>query len=442
MSTTSKIKQEFFDSLKRGTGEAYFILKNNPTIDFSPLIIKGAVTNYAFDRQSEDSRAFYIYGLIKKSKQKDNIITSVLIELQKQREDFYNLDQMCDLAVMFYKNGRKDAAEALRKRFEKNSNKNYQFCGQAQLIEIDGIHGLLKVAETIGQILYNNQDDSESSFRVDQFQKKNKSIDVYKELTKAGKKNKYVKIYLNSILADKTSLSKIKGKRTERFSYEFIKEQMAKKPFYHRFLSTERNSELTKTEVLKLANEFLIEVDKKRQELYLRFFSTRKFPYNLAPILKIAKSKNPKNTRLVDFAVETLKNFSSKEIRELALDKLNNYKDPGNFLKLLVSNYIKGDFIILKKLALRSSNYSYIHNLVYGFVAIYEANPTEECKEPLEIIYSKMNCGLHRKDIVKILIENEVISEMLLKELQYDSYSEVRKLYRQQKKLHITAATR
>jgi len=430
MTDTANIKRQFFDSLKRGTGEAFFILKDNPTIDFSDFIISGATNNYAYDLQCEGSRAFYINGLIKKSKQKDKIITAVLKELQKQKEDFYNLDQMCDLAVYFYKSGRQAAADALRKRFNKNSVKNYQFCGQGQLMEIEGLSGLLKVAETIGEILYNDKDDNESCWRVDAFQKKNKLIDVYAELEKAGKKNKYIKTYEKAILKDKNTKRK-RHTKIKKFTYELIKEKMEAKRFA--FLSSERSRELEDSEVEKLANEFLVEKDKKKQELYLRFFSARIFPFDITPILNIAKGKNPPKTRLVEYAVEALQHFSSKEIREFAIDKITTSKDPSDYLKLLVSNYKKGDNKLLIEIANKSDDYEYIHNILFGFIAIYDTNETKECKEPLEIIYNKMNCGLHRTDIVNILGANGVLSEKIFNELQFDSYEEVRKLYRQKK---------
>jgi len=43
--------------MKCGTGEAYLIAKENPTIDFSRYIIKGALKNYEYDGQSKPSRA-------------------------------------------------------------------------------------------------------------------------------------------------------------------------------------------------------------------------------------------------------------------------------------------------------------------------------------------------------------------------------------------------
>ncbi|ANH80701.1 hypothetical protein A8C56_06670 [Niabella ginsenosidivorans] len=47
MTDTTDIRRQFLNSLKRGTGEAYFIVKNNPKIDFSNQIIKGALYIFA-----------------------------------------------------------------------------------------------------------------------------------------------------------------------------------------------------------------------------------------------------------------------------------------------------------------------------------------------------------------------------------------------------------
>lgn len=423
------------NSLKRGTGEAYLILRNNPTINFSDLIIKGAVTNYSYDSQSEGSRANYIYRFIQKSKQKDKIVKAVLTKLQSEKKDYWGLDQMCDLAVKFNKAGHPEAKTALYNRFEKNNIQGYEFCGQEQLMEIDGVKGILKVAETIGKTLFENPDDYEDSWRIDDFQKRNKTIDVYKELKNAGQKNKYIKTYYESVIKNKWNLPK--HKQIGRFSYEIIKEKIDNNRL--RVLSNQRANELTSAEVKKLAKEFLQETNAIKQEQYLRFFAYRKFPLSYLPIFKIASRKNPKQTRLVEYATEALQHFSAKEIRQLALDKCESENNPCNYLNLLVSNYKKGDYKLLTQIANRSDNYDYIHSIVFGFIDIYEANPTKECKEPLEIIYNKMNCGLHRTDIVKILNDNKVLSDKILNELEFDSEDEVRKLSRQ-KKRQVTAS--
>lgn len=429
MMTTTDIKQHFFDSIKRGTGEAFITLNENQQIDFSDLIIKGAIRNYSYDKQSEGSRANYIYRLIRNSKQKDKIVKSVLSKLQSEKNDDYGLDQMCDLAVKFYKAGYAEAREVVYNRFEKNILDDYAFCGTSAITELYGVEGVLKLAELVGKILIQNPEDYETSWRIDDFQKHNKKIDVYSELEKAASKNKFIMAYYNSIRKNKWILPR--RRKIKRFTYELIKEKMESKRFG--FLSSDRNNELTEVEVEKLANEFLSEKDNQRKELYLRFFSSRKFPVDYRPIFKIANGRNPKNVRLVEYAIESLKYFKSDEIRRFAIEKIRSTKNPSDYLCLLVSNYKKGDYKLMSEVINRSNDYDYIHSIVFGLIDIYQANPTKECQEPLELIYNKMNCGLHRIDIVRILKENEVLSNKIFKELEFDSDDDIRKLYRQNK---------
>ena len=268
---------------------------------------------------------------------------------------------------------------------------------------------MLKVAEVVGQRIL-EKNDWEESWHVDNFQKKNKNLSVYNELKKAGKKNKFIAAYYKSILDNKWTLPK--RRKFTTFSYNLVKEKIETNKF--RAISTNRANDLSTEEVTKLADELLMEKNQQKQELYLRFFAKRKFPSDYHSILKIASGKNPAKTRLVEFSVEALKFFAGKDIRQLAIDKLNSQKNPFAYLNLLVSNYKKGDNKLLNEIANRSDNKDFIHSVGFGFRDIYEANNTKECKEPLEILYSKMNCGLCRKSVVQLLLDNNVLSDKIL----------------------------
>jgi hypothetical protein len=128
-----------------------------------------------------------------------------------------------------------------------------------------------------------------------------------------------------------------------------------------------------------------------------------------------------------------LKFFSGSDIREFAIEKLKKVKIPSDYLDLLVSNYKNGDFKLLTEIVARCKNEHDIHSLVYGYINIYEANKTKECKEPLEAIYDKLTCGIHRVDIIKILIENNVLSNRIKNEIKFDSNDEIRKLHDRKK---------
>ncbi|MHB9140192.1 MAG: hypothetical protein ACYC4Q_12380 [Victivallaceae bacterium] len=187
--------------------------------------------------------------------------------------------------------------------------------------------------------------------------------------------------------------------------------------------------DLTIADIKKLAGDFQKETNPVKQEKYLRVFAKVKFPYDYNVILNIAKSRNNGRSRLVEYACEALSHFKADKIRRLAIEKLHENTNLSDYLPLLVSNYKKGDDVLLKEIASRDADFDFIHSLAHDYIAIYTRNKTKACKEPLEMLYQKMNCGMHRYEIIRVLHDNNVLSEEILRELEYDSYVETRQFY-------------
>jgi len=423
MDNLENIGDEFVDSIICGTGRAFVIMKENPDVDFSELIIKAAVFNFAYDAQCESGRADYVFRFIKKSKQKDKIIKAVLKKLITKKDDGYGLTQMFDLAILFYKSGYENAKTAMLKRLETDYLDGSDMSREEQVADFFGIEGLLKIAEIQGKRISENDEIIEDSYIVDDFQKKNRNLDVYQILENESKNNQYIKKYLDMILANK--FQTYRRKKRKELTYEVVKSRIENEEF---FTIYKQAFDLSEDEVKQLANDFLKEKRQDKQISYLRFFSRRQFPFDYQPIFKIASRR--KEDRLTGNALDALSFFQGNDIRELCINKIQTLKNPCNYLKLLKNNYKEDDYKMLLEIINRSDNYEFIHSLNFGICEIYQSNSTAECKEPLELIYKKMNCGICRQDIVNTLLKNNVLSDNILKELQYDSDEYVRKIYR------------
>ncbi|MCZ8215537.1 MAG: hypothetical protein O9262_04815 [Cyclobacteriaceae bacterium] len=116
-----------------------------------------------------------------------------------------------------------------------------------------------------------------------------------------------------------------------------------------------------------------------------------------------------------------------------AIKRIRKAKRPQPLIDILTSNYKKGDFKLLRDIAKKAKGEHAIESLAGSYVDIFKANKTKECKEPLEILYEKMNCGIHRNSLIEILIENKALSSRLKKEIKYDSYLETRQLINSKK---------
>jgi hypothetical protein len=422
MNTTIDIKKRYFDSLKRGTGEAFLIAKENPTIDFSSYIIKGALRNYAYDGQSEPSRAQYIFDLYLLSDKKNKIRNAIINGLASEQEDTWSLTQLFDLAKLFAQQGDLEMKQAIYDRFLNHPIDYSDWVGYQEILELDGLKGLIYIAERFGKFIEENPDDLQDDWIIKHFQEKNPDLKVIKTLEGLAKENTYIHLYLENIKHTKASQEEHRPKPTKY--KDIIDEVLNSKPY----LSFKRRHDLTESEIETIAQRLVKEKDKKAQEKLLFVFMYYKFPLDSDFILNLAQKKPDYKTRINEFAVSSLKFLESDKIRQFGLDKLDSSKKPYLFVEILTSNYRSGDYKILTDIVKKFKSEHIIENLARSYVDIFEANKTKECKEPLEALYCKMNCGIHRNDIVRLLIENNVISDKIKNEIKFDSDLDTRKI--------------
>jgi hypothetical protein len=418
------LKQRFKQSITCGTGAAYFILRDNPRIDFSKEIENAMIKNLAYDPQAEGDRSIYLAGLINQSGQKQKLIDKILNSLAIQQTDTWSVVQLYALALIFAEQSNPKARQAIIARYLKRIDPD-SWCGEDAIVKLDRLQGLKRVAQTRGKELTEDPKDWEDSSRVDTFRRENPHVDVDKELAKATKTDRYVKKYLDAIKEIK-ELRKSNPKRL-RFNYSRVKENIESN--YRIPISPYGVKELTKTDIRKLADDFLSESSTGKKEKYLFIFTKTKFPYDYRPILDIDMGKNYQGTRLIELACGALRFFKGKDIRSFAIHKLSRTNRPADYLHLLVSNYKSGDFRLLVKITQKYKKEESVHALVWPIVDIYKSNKTKECRKPLEILYDKLTCGPHRYETLKIMHEYGVLLNRILREMQYDSYEEVRTLH-------------
>jgi len=397
-------------------------VRDNPKIDFSNQIIKGVLNIYAYDGQCETDRAKYIFDIISISKQKDKIRKAILQGLTTEQNDTWNLTHLFALAKLYAQQNDTEVKQAIYDRFLNNPIEGSDWAGAYEILELDGLNGLFYVSEKFGKYIEQNPDDWQDDWIIKRFQEENKKIRVSEELKKKAETNTLIQIYLDNIKRTKESQE---NHRTKPTKYKDIIDEVLNSKS---FISFRRKKNLTDEEINQVAKRLIDETDKSNVERLLDIFDFYKFPYDSQIILDFAKQNRTSKNRIVENAIDALKHVKSKDIRKFALDKIENSKSPIDYLEILVSNYKSGDFKLLSKIADKTNNEHKIEQLAGIYSEIYKENKTKECKEPLEILYNKMNCAIHRKGVVEILIENNVLSDKIKNEIMYDSDLETRKL--------------
>ncbi len=418
------IKKEFKKSVRLGTGAAYLLIKKYPSVNFTKEIIYCATHNLAYDRQCEPSRAKYLYEIICLSAYKEEITKAILSVFLRQKSGFYDLDQMSEIAALMAIDGNKRARTVIYKRFGKNLLPDFQYCGNNALMEMDGINGLLRIADVVGQILQADPDDWEDGTREYYFQKQNPDIDVFQYLEDAAKTNPNIRIYLNSINENKALRSAAPGRMP--FTYASVKDIIEN--------NTKKTSsaliirDLGEGDLLQLARDFLKEENPQKKEQYLRIFSKSKFPLGYKPLMEIIQGKRSSKHQCFFFGIQALSYFTSLKLRALVVDKLHNAANGWEYLPLLERNYKEGDSKELLAIIEKAKNQDRLHRIAADIVDIYRANPTKDCTKPIEAIYKRLTCSNHREDLMQILQENDVLSKKIASELKYDCSIDTRNL--------------
>ncbi|MCE1164059.1 MAG: hypothetical protein LWX07_01500 [Bacteroidetes bacterium] len=415
------LKSKFFDSLKRGTGEAIIIAKNNPAIDFSNYIIKGALRDYSYNAQTEGVRSKYVFDLINLSKDRGKIRNAVIKNLLSTRKEFWSLLQLFELAKMFAEQGDKEARHAIYKRFLSKTISGGDWVGYREILDLDGLNGLFFIAEKYGKLIAKEPDYTDDGMIVNQFSKENPDIEVFKLLKNAAKTNKFIRFYLETLGKSKIK----KGIKKNIPRYKDIVDEISKIPGY---FSPRRIRELKINELKKIAKELIHEKDLQKIEKYLYVFKYRKFPLDNEFIFRLAKQRVTSKNRIKEFATDALVSLKSDKIRKFALERMVKTRKPEIFTRILVSNFKRGDGKILAEILNKVKEPDKIHALGSSYFEIFKSNPTKECKKPFEILYNRLTCGACRYDIVKLLIKNNVLSVKIKNEIKYDSYEETRML--------------
>lgn len=420
MKSINRIEIQFQNSIRRGTGEAYLIISTYTEIDFSRYIIEASIYNWAYDGQCESSRAPYLYKIIEKSLNQETIRTAILDTLMSENEFTCNLAQLFDLARIYAQSGDALARAKMYERFLYKSN-NSDWVGASEIIALDGIDGLLFIIDRVGAYLVQQENRDESAYLISHFQEHYPQIDVYAELNNAAIKNHNMQVYLDTI--KETELQNQACKEEEKKKYGSVIKEIESKTY---FIS--KYKELTVTELQEIADLFLSETKLEKKAKYLKIFVWHKYPYDITPLLLLAKGKTNKY-RIKEYALEALKHITSPAVRELYLNKIASTTTPSRYTDLLLSNYEDDDCQTLCNIANKYQSEEIIEQLAISYILIFTKNKTPKCQFPLELLYNKMNCAIHRHDLVKILIDNNVLSEKLKDEIQFDCDEETRKLY-------------
>ena len=401
-------KDKFRSSIRRGTGEAVLIMQQHPRIDFSKEILQACIRVYAYDPQCEGSRGFYLSQLIDHSPQKEKIIKKILDALSNKKEDDWQLQQLFNIARIYAQRGNNSARLIMYKLFKRNLG------SETELIDLDGLQALTFIAHVKGKAIALKKSEWEDDSLLKYAQENIPKSNPMALLKVAAKKDPFIKIYIDAV---KENIKLRKEYKKTQYDYRSVKSLIDSKKNFGPYVG----KRLKKSELSKLAADFVAESDSDKIRLFLRVFDKVKFPLHYQHLLKFAAVRNAK---IRERAITALAFFSNAEVRRFALSKIKTSKHPQDYLPLLTLNFRPTDSKLIWRTIKHINNKDLFHWVGIRILNIYEENRTKSCVLPLMEIYNRGYCNICRESAVKRLQENGVLPRKLKKEIRFDSFVE------------------
>ena len=417
----------FADSIQKGLGRAFeYLKKYQGDREFiRKHLLNACLHNLAYDPQCEASKANYLFELINLTGDSYFYREKILLSLPTS-EYFWDTQQLYELALCWAKQGDREARELIYQTFRKQDD-NESWLGGDRIIELDGINGLLAVAEIFGHKLLQDSELWEDDYLISKAQNLYGVEEVNSAIERAAVDNKAIKAYLDAVKAHELEIKSYRSQNPKN-RYENIKLddilQKIESPRGHWYLLNKFGINASDRDIEILFDRLLQETRKEQLRKYLWVFKNRQLPRIDNRLLDLARSEDDD----IQFcAIRALANNKNDAIRSLAIDLIQNTQAIGNKLfSLFFANYQKGDAQILESALKQSPDLDYRHAAGMDLMKIIKLQKDPELINCSFWIYENTPCAHCRESILEILIESQQITTDILQECLLDSSEDIR----------------
>lgn len=414
----------FSDVLQKGLGRAFKYVKQFDELEIRDHLLDACLHNLAYDAQCESRSAKWLFDLIH-STGNSEFYRDKIFEALPTTNDFWDLKQLYDLVLIWAKQGNLEAREIIYRAY-KQQKLNESWLGGEQIIKLDGIHGLLKVAEIFGARLLEDNELWEDNSLINLACKNHDSSKVKSTLEKEALNNIKIAAYLKAVKSYE-DIADLKHNRNKnkKFELDYILQKIEKKDAFYIYRKFGNNA--TDDEIEQVFYLLLKETRKKQLCRYLWVFKNRIFPRLDSRLFDLAASNDEE---IQYFAIAALANNKSNSIRNVAVELIQQQPKSveNGVLSLFINNYQSGDFKIIESVLTSSQDIDFRHYAAIDLIKIINAQNAPELINCALWVYEYTPCSHCRHEIIKFLIDTQQATTDILEECLHDCCPDIRAL--------------
>lgn len=414
---------EFQKSLRLGLGRAIIYAQGHDLREFRNLILDACLHCYSYDVQIEGTRASYMYDLVGCLPDKDFYYDAVLKSLPGSGDDV-DAVQRFHLAACLAFDGSDESRQAMYESYVPGPDTGEQI--GIDFLKLDGIKGLLFVAEKIGALLSGRPDEVDVGWLIDRSLEICGEPETWDALREAGGTNPDVERYRRAAVA---MVERWTGEPAQRPDFTLLRyeqlsgELMARK----RYLLPKWGERASDEELEKAARGLIAATDPKQQFAHLRIFAQRCFPCDVHTLLDLV---GVEQDRVGWAAVKALANVGDPAVRDLAFRLVEGRaKWRGEAIALLARSYEEGDHKIILGWFQEEEDPEALHSMGMELIDFWEAHPDDSTQvSMLRSLYERGPCSFCREGAVNRLLERGALPDELRAECTWDANDDIRSL--------------
>ena len=292
-----------------------------------------------------------------------------------------------------------------------------------KFVQMDGIEGLLFVAEKIGELLVVKPDGVDVGWLLSYSCEEFGEQETWDALRKAGAKNPRIEAYRLDAEARKRRRVEKSGVSIDA-TYEQLKQTLPEKVS---FWFTNWGERASDGEIELAARGLVAARDPKEQLAHLRMFERRRFPLDIPILFSLVEVEQD---RVGAGAIKALAQITHPAVRELAFRLVGTRaRWRGEAIDLLLKNFHPGDHAVVLAWFEAEEDLDVKHSMGFDLTDFWKEHPNEESEVPmLRALYELGPCSFCREKPVRRLMELNALTVEMRAECVFDANDEIRKL--------------
>jgi hypothetical protein len=412
---------QFREILRLGLGRAIIYARLHDMREFRDVILDACLHCYAYDIQCEGTRGWYMQDLVGGLPDKEFYHGEVLKSLAGSGDD-YDAVQRFHFAACLAFDGNQEAKRVMYEHYNPGPRMG-ELIG-TDFLQMDGISGLLFVANKIGALLIVKPEAVHEGLLLRQSFEICGEQATWEALREAGAMNPRIERY--RLAAEEESRRPPSGQLPEITSLRY--EQLSSELLNYRpLLLSKWGQQASDAELELAATGLTAEKDSKQQLARLRIFAWRRFPLDVQTILALVDIEEDRVGLAAMAAVAHIVHPAVRALAFRLVDTRASWR--GDAIDLMAQNFEPGDHRIILRWFQEEEDRETLHSMGLDFTDFWKRHPDEESEIPMLLaLYEEGPCSVCRKTAVWLLMQRGALTDQLRAERVWDANDEIRDL--------------